>query len=131
LLLAALSCSALVLAACAPTSSAQPTATPPALSDFRLQAVGTPIPRYSEYQQPSLPAGVGGVSVLNKAPLAVRVGVSQTIAEIAAGEAFLFILPEGEYTFYVFDLTKAPLINQQRVEVGKTRFMQVFLPPKE
>jgi hypothetical protein len=105
---------ALMLAACG--SAAGPTTSAP--------AIGTPMPAPNGPLTVNLPPDMGGVLLVNRSPQNFRVVVSDTVATIDVGNAFLFILPPNTYTLKVYRPdTPAPVEQTEKVDIGKTRFV--------
>ncbi len=102
------------LAAC--NSVEQPSAT--------LPAIGTAMPAPRGVIDINLPPGMGGVLLVNNTKENFRVVVSDTIASVDAGNAFLFILPPNAYTLKVYRPSEPKAVEQREtVDAGKTRFV--------
>jgi hypothetical protein len=107
------------LASC---QSPQPSV-PPA-SEFRIPAVGTPLPGgHEEALNPDIASSTSGVLFVNQTGLRMQVAVSDTIATIPLGEDFLFILPPGTYQFYLYQPDLAPRIHTETTTAGKVRYV--------
>jgi hypothetical protein len=114
--------SLLVLMFLVSCQSPQPSV-PPA-SEFRIPAVGTPLPSgHEEALNPEIASGTSGVLFVNQTGLHVQVAVSDTIATIPVGEDFLFILPPDTYQFYLYQPDLAPRIHTETTTAGKVRYV--------
>ena len=96
----------------------------PSAADFKLPAVGTPMPGgHEEALKPNLAPAQSGALVINQTGLSVQVAVSNTIATLPVGQDFLFVLPPAAYEFYIYEPNSAPRIHKETLENGKLRYI--------
>ncbi len=96
----------------------------PAASDFKLPAIGTPMPGgHEESIRPDLSPDQSGALVINQTGLSIQVAVSNTLTTLPIGQDFLFVLPPAAYEFYIYEPNSAPRVHKETLESGKLRYI--------
>jgi hypothetical protein len=99
---------------------------PPA-SQFTAPAEGTLLPPGTKYNQTlDMPAGSSGALFINKTSSPVEVAVRGTIADIPAGQIYLFVLDPGDYEFYIYGLSDVPVSQVEHLEYEKVRYLYLM-----
>lgn len=98
----------------------------PAASEFTVQAVGTLMPGgHEEAVKADLAADQSGVLFVNQTGYNIQVAVNGSIATLPIGQDFLFVLPAGQHTFYIYEPDSAPRAHAETLAAGKLRYLYI------